>query len=1111
MIRYLTGRAQSVKPRLYAELDEALRSPDEHPLLVLVPEQYTLQSEMEIIDALHISGSFRLQVLSPARLFSRVFSEAGSPEPTLVDERGRAVLMHSALKSLNDELVWYRGAQHRPGFAELAAAQIRELKQAGYTPEKLSALADGMTLGALRHKLKDLSVIWTEYEKKLDGRFMDGEDELMQAIARFPLVSFLSGCEVWAYGFELISPTLANTLLALESVARRVSLLLSLENDANARDFYSFEPVQRSFERLCRMAAERDVEWTRDFLEEPAAAPSDRADLSHLLREISSFPIRPFDEAPRSVRLLQARDPQDEVMSAMALIRDMVRTRGWRYRDVAVGCFRLPDYSDLVDRCAQMYDVPVFLESRRPVDRNPLAQHVLLSLRVVTTNWQADDMRLLLRTGYCMLTDDEADLLSDYIVEQGVSGRMWTVPFRRGDERLLEQVEPLRERVTLPLVRLRERLDESVSLSDQLRAVWSLLEEINAFSVLEARQRRLTQMGQIESANEYAQVWNRIVGAMDQLCLLMAGPRLPLRDLIELLRESLAAADVKPLPQSGDAVMVGSLSRLRTQPVKLLILLGCNESSGAETGGLFQAAERELLAGEKGVWLAPDAMDRGRLQAVDLNAALSLATRYVVVSYSQSNAEGGALLPGSAVTSLRTIFPKLKVSGGLDEGKALRSLKYGAPAAALALLPAELSSGTLTEAAKSSLAALHSLPGRSDDLAALRAALRHRVFSEDLPRDLARKLYGGPRSVSVTRLEKYAACPFLHFVEYGLRPKKLEPYELKKQDEGVFYHEAMERFLSESWAEMNDLTVEAAMSRMDDVTERLLAPMMDGPLAKNPVALSRGRKLRETARRAARTAAKHLSGSRFEPCALEVRFGEEEPVVALRTSVGDLPVQGRIDRVDRWNDGDRAWLRIIDYKSGMSELNLSRLYFGLQLQLIVYLEAALRMGAYRPAGAFYFKVADPMISTEERDPNVVDALKTDELRLSGLFIDDTNVLHAMAPDIEHTVRLSLKADGTPKFNVKMLDEDGFRLLIEHAMRAAAQLAEGILRGKTDVAPVRMTGYCSCDRCGWRALCQQDPRLGGMPRMLPAVQQADVLKRIVEEAASRSDSPKQSPF
>ena len=1098
-IRYLTGRAPAVKPRLYEELRAALAAPGEHPLIVLVPEQYTLQSEMEIIDALNLPGSFRLQVLSPARLFSRVFSETGAPESVRIDERGRVMLMHSALKSLSRELSWYRGAQHRPGFAELAASQIRELKQAGYTPEKLGALESSLPSGALQYKLHDLSLIWTAYEEKLAGRFMDGEDELMAALARVPRASFLKGCEVWAYGFELVSPTLANTLLALESVARRVSLLLPLENDASARDFYSFEPVQKSFERLCRMVVERDIEWSREAMEEPAADRL-KPELQHLLKEINSFPSAPYPDEPRAVRLMLARNPQDEAMSAMALIRNLVRTRGWRYREVAIGCFHLDEYSEVIARCARLYQVPVFLESSRPADRNALSQHILLALRIISSNWPEEDVRLLLRTGYCDLTDEEADRLSNYIIEQGVSGKMWLAPFRRGGEEIIAEMEPMRLRVAGPLIRLSEAMRAASAVQEQLTALWSFIEEIGAYDRLKALQERMTALGQVESANECAQVWNRLLGTMDQLASLMAGDRLSMKDLIELLRESLSAMDIKPLPQAGDAVMAGSLSHLRTQPVRLLILLGCNEARPGDVGGLFQSAEREILGRDKGVWLAPDAMERGRLQDIDLSHALSLARQHVVFSYSQSSAEGSARLPGAIVGRLKTIFPQLKTSGGMDEGAALRRLKYDSPDAALTLLPAELSSGHPNDAAQAALASLAAMPERRFSLDALRTSLSHRVVSDDLPRDLTRRLYGGPRSVSITRLEKYAACPFLHFVEYGLRPHKIEPFELKKQDEGSFYHEAMERFLGEEWPEMNGLNIEEAMARMDDVTERLLAPMMDGPLGQNAVTLSHSRRMREVARRAAKVAANHLSGSSFAPCALEVRFGEQDPVITLHTEQGELPMQGRIDRIDRWTAGEKTWLRIIDYKSGMSELNLTRLYFGLQLQLIIYLAAALEMGACRPAGAFYFKVADPVVSTEERDAVRVDELRTDELRLSGLFIDDQKVLTAMSPDIEHTVQLSLKADGSVKSSVRMLDEEGFGLLIRHALAAAARIADGIQQGRTEVSPVRMSGFCSCDRCDFRALCQQDPRLGGMPKILPALTQSEVLPRIRGELA-----------
>ncbi len=1097
-IRYLTGHSQSIKPRLYEELQTALTAGDVHPLIVLVPEQYTLQSEREIIDTLGLNGSFRLQIMSPARLFSRIFSDAGSPESVRVDDRGRVMLMHGALKSLSKDLFWYRGAQHRPGFAELAASQLKELKQAGYTSDMLDALSDTVEGSALKYKLKDLSLIWRAYEEKLEGRFMDGEDELMHALERIPRTSFLRGCEVWAYGFESVSPTLARTLLTLEGIARQVTLLLPLQNNASARDFYSFEPVQHSFERMCRMAKERNISWTREKLADPVEVEDLKEEISHLLNEINCFPQQPYNKSPKAIRLIMARNPLDEAMTAMALIRDLIRTRGWRYRDVAVACFNLSEYSEALSRSARLYNVPIFLESDRPADRNPLSQYVLLALKLISSSFQAEDMRLLIRTGYCDLTNDECDILSNYIIEQGIYGKLWLDEFKRGSEEEITLVEPLRKKLMSPLIALSERMKNAQTVRDQMTAVWTLLEEIDAFEKLKARQEQMTSLGMVEVANECAQVWNRIIGTLDQLNELLAGKRVPVRDLIELLRESLSATDIKPLPQAGDAVMAGSLSHLRTQPVKLMILMGCNETRSGDIGGLFQASEREILGREKDVWLAPDIMERSRLQDIDLMSALSLARQFVVVSFSQSSAEGSALLPSTIISRIRTIFPTLKISGGIDEGEALRRLKYASPDAALTLLPSELADGILSESAQKALPALCALPEKRPSLRSMRSALRHRVVSEDLPRSLARRIYGGPSSLSVSRMEKYAACPFRHFVEYGLRPKKVEPFELKKQDEGTFYHEAMENFLRENWNGMDSIDPEEAMGRMDTITERLLAPLMDGPLGKNPVTLSHSRRMRDVARRAARTAAKHLSGSEFSPCALEVQFGENEPSVILHTDNAQLPVKGRIDRIDQWADGDQTWMRIIDYKSGSSELNLAKLYFGLQLQLIIYLAAALEQGLCKPAGAFYFKVADPIIRTEERDADVVELLRTDELRLSGLFISNTDVLHAMSPEIEHTLKLSLKKDGSVSSTAKMLDEEGFSLLIEHALSAASRIAEGIREGKTDISPVRMSGFSACEHCDWRALCQQDPRLGGMPISLPALSQSAVLDKIRQD-------------
>lgn len=1096
-IRCLTGRSRALRPRLYEELRAALDDGANTPLIVLVPEQYTLESEREIMAALGLNGSFRLQVMSPARLISRLFEAAGRPVETRVDERGRVMLMHAALKNLSRELSWYRGAQHRPGFSALAARQVKELKQAGYTPDRLLLLANDLRPGPLKSKLADLSAVWTAYESALKGRFMDSEDELMLALSRVERADFLRGARVWAYGFELISPTLGSALVELGRT-RDAALFLPLVNDEAARDVEAFEPVAKSLRRFVKLATEADVDVTREFLDEPPERERP-VELAHLLNEINSFPPLPLPGAPKRVRMASRKNPMDEAMLVMALIRDRVMSGKMRYRDAAIACFDLDGYSDALRRAAGLYDVPLFLESGRGADRNPLAQFLLLSLRLIQAGWQADDMERLMRTGYTALTPDEADVMADCAVEQGLRGALWKKPLHRYRDERDAALEPLRQKLVEPLEAFEAEFLAATDTRAQLAALWGLLERAHAYDTLQAMQARCERLGLNEAANENAQVWNRLMTTFDQLAALMGDAPLTARDLYELLQQSLAASDIKPLPQSGDAVMAGSLNHLRGGGVDILFIMGCGERRAPAPGGLFQTREREILGGEKDIWLAPDEADRARLSAIDLSATLAMAKKFAVFTWPQSDSEGAAVQPGSVVGRLRAVFPDLTDSGGFAGETATEKLLLNAPDAALSRLSAQISAGDIDDAAKGAAAALYETERGRAALMTLREAAKTRAFSGDIDQLTARRLYGGPRSVSVTRLERYAACPFRHFVQYGLRPVELEPYELKKTDEGTFYHEALEDFLKNTGDALSGLSAEEAVNRMDDVAERLLAPMMDGPLSDNPVMLAHSRRMRAVARRAARTVTKHLTGSRFQPCALEVRFDEFAPAVVLHTDLGDVPLKGRVDRVDAWTDADETWLRVIDYKSGQSELNLSRLYFGLQLQLIIYLAVALGRNDARPAGAFYFKVADPVVESDSRDPDVIEGERMRELRLSGLYIDDQAVLSAMSPGVENIVSLRLKNDGTPAASPSMVNEDGFDLLIRHALKAAESITQNILAGKTAIDPKKMTGFNACDRCDWRAVCQQDPLLGGMPRQLvPAVAQKDVVERIREE-------------
>lgn len=1073
-LKYLTGRPRDIKGATIDALSGALAASGDSPVLLLVPEQYTLQAELDVMDALNLPGSFRLQVMSPARLYSRIFERAGRPAGTRIDERGRVMMMYAALKQMKRDLVWYHGAQRRPGFTELAVSQISEFKQSGLTAGDIESLADTADEGPIKYKLMDIATVWRAYDEMLAGRFLDGEDEVSLALGGMNASDLLRGASVWVYGFELISATLARVIIAMAGSAEQVTVTLALEDDESAPDHHIFEPARRSLDSLSRAAREAGLIPSWEFAPPlPSGLPGDIAALE---RELYGYSPTPSLGRPKAVRLAALKNPMDEALFAASLTRRLVMSRGWRWRDIAVGLRSTEEYAEPLERAFSLYNVPLFLESSRPASRHPAAKYMLGALRFISKGLTAADAEALMRTGYSGLDDDECDILTNYAIKNGISGGRWRREFTRGGDSR-EAAESLRLKLISPILPLESALRAAKDISGQLRAIWGFMEGAGAYEALKRDIEWLNRNNLRLAANSSAQIWNRIVETLNQMNELVGDRRLPLGDLYEMLSQSLAASEVKPLPQSGDAVEAGQINRLRTHGVKALILVGMSDPGSSGEDGLFMREEREFLLGQPGVWLGPDASARKQLMAVDVKGALALAGKYVVITYPISDSAGGAASPGELPEGVKRIFPDIEISGGVAGGsREMRRMRLGAPrAAAIEISRGLRRGGEDGPLLSSALGALRSMPEHANYTSTIERALAARVSSDPIGRKLAAKLYGGPRGVSVSRLEKYAACPFQHFVSYGLRPEITKPFEFNPLDRGTFVHDALERFMKESDTRED---LDASMARMDEITDALLGDVSDGPLSDSPVMLASARRLRKVARRAATIITRQFEGSRFAPRAIEVDFGELAPAVQVGDINSPVDLCGRIDRIDQSLDGD-GWLRVVDYKTGAKRVNMADLYFGLQLQLIIYLAVALKWENGRPAGVFYFHADDPPIDTQERDAGKVERERESALRLDGLYIGDREVIDAMSPDAEGVIKLTFNKDGTIKKNTNKLSEEEFYLLIDCALGAAAEITGLIKSGVTGIYPVVSKGRDQpCKYCEYQAVCQIDPYLPG---------------------------------
>ena len=1113
-MRIYTGRSHLLEAAMLDALRGAMDG-GAQAHLVVVPKQLTLQTERMLLSALHLRGSFQLQVLSPERLCGRIFEAAGQPEGVRVDERGRVMLVRVAIRQVDDRLRIYRGAEDRRGFADRCARQLELFRQAGLTPEAVLAFA-GETDGQLALKLTDLAVIQEAYEALLEGRYQDGESEFAEAVARAQAAEFLKTADVTFYGFDLTPPTLHALMAAVAAACPDTRAFLPLANDSDARDFDVYAPMEACFFRLCAAARRAGVDVRRVYVEDGGAsgesravvaAPEQRGELKRLAGELFAFPARPDpgEKAPGCIQLAALRDPMEECRFAAALCRRLSMKNGWRWSDMQILCRDIDGYRQPLLEAFRAYGVPIFLSSSRAASRHPLAECLVSALRLAGDDPRVEDALALLRTGLMPVDEDEADRLANFAARYGLRPGALLRPLRRGTEAEQQALEPVRARFAAPVNDLKRRLKRGKTLRDQLSAMFDFLTGIDAPAKLQARIDALCEAGLRQQAGEEAQVWNRLVGALDQMAGLLGEAALPARQLRQTLCESLDAAVIKPLPQSGDAVYAQTTDRITAQRAKAMLILGEADRMAADADGLLNAAQQRTLARISKAYLGPDDAENSRMRRFYLKSAVSMVSDYLCVTCPMSGADGGAQHPGALIDLARGVFPALGLRGGVagDENiqRMLRASPRAAAEYAARALSAQAEGVPLPAFDAAALAGLKAMarkdPALERSLERMRAALNRGESADRLDPGTARALYGALRRQSVTRLERFAQCPFAYFTQYGLKPERVEPFRLNPRDEGEFFHQAVREFLMESKGDLAGLTEDEARGRMDAVADRLLDAMAaQGPLGDSAVTLAERRRLKATARNCAAVLAEHQRGSRFTPSALESDFGPEDGAARLtvNAATGECALEGRIDRIDEWAEGGS--LRVIDYKRGGRDLALDEIWHGLSLQLPVYLAAAMKKRGEQSAGVYYFRVDEGILDSQSTDPNEIEKKRRGGFRLSGLAPDDPELLRALSPNYPEVLNLRVTASGAPYKGALATDANGFRALVDRALKKAGEHLDGIRSGAAEVAPARFRQKNPCQYCDWRGACLFDERLdAACARRFPTIRGDEALEKM----------------
>lgn len=1060
-LHLITGRAGSGKTRALCDAVAAHMRRGERAILI-VPEQHTFEAERRV--AALGGGLIGIQVLSLERLCERVLAAAGDGR-TFLSAQGVQMVVRRAAVRRQEELRCFSRIARANGFAAGIAALIGACKQACITPDMLRSAAErlpGRTL--LSDKLHDTAILYEDTENYLSGRYLTADDSLLAAIERLP-GSFVAGVPVYVDGLPAATQQVYRLLEALLKTASSVTVALTLDSDAPDADV--FEPNAAARDALRRMADacglplfERRLDGRR------AAEPA----LMALERRLNAYPDRPYTAATDALAVFGANSRASEVRALADAVLALART-GVRYRDMAVLVSDMDAYGCLLERTLAARGIPFFLDGRRSVRSHAAAELMLAAVRAAVGGYPAADVLSLVKTGFAGVSREDAEQFENYVLRFGVHHGMFLSPFACGDAP--EPAEAVRQTVMEPLQALRQAL-AGPEVSGKARAVYDYLDRLNVRQQLEQRAEALRAAGRVPLAEEHAQVWNALMGLLEQLDAIMGGERMSRAEFLTVLEEGLSETTLGVIPDTADRLRLSPLSRSGGSAVRALFVLGCSEGllpRDHGDDGLINESEQDMLCG-LGLPRMHGAAYLSAHERLTLYEALARPTERLYLFYPFTG-DAGELPPSPLVARMQTLFPNAAHRTDLTGADALPCCR----AAALERLTGALRRRAEDGVVPPELPALAGYFAHAEPplLSRLLAAGRTGA-SEALPASLARALYGDRLRMSASRLEQFNACPFRHFAAYGLRAGERPEYRERAADLGTFYHDALNLFFrraKEQGLSVRALTDEQQQTLLDEILPELIAAHNDGVLAGSERLRQTLFLMVETLRQSIAAIVRQLAAGGFEPAGTEVRFGEGcafPPILIETPSGAQALLHGVIDRVDR---AGSDVCRVVDYKTGGRNLEFDAIAAGLTLQLPLYLAAVL--GAQEtavPAGMYYMPLRVPPV----KDGEDVEAALIESFRLRGLTLSDPRVIEltdrtlatGRGSSVVHG--LSHRKDGS--FSGPLASEEEFRSLLRAAKQKAAETLDSMLEGVAAASPAEG----ACRWCEYRSLCRFDPKL-----------------------------------
>ena len=1077
-LRLIYGKSGTGKSeQILKEISNLIEN--EEKVYIITPEQFSFTLETKLLETIKGESVINAEVLTFNRMAHRVKSEVGGVTKTDLSSYGKSMIIYDILDKSKKELkLLGKSAKN----VDIITRLINELKTHWVELKDIEKVIESEQDIYLKSKLQDILCIYKKFEERIKNNFIDENDTLTILANQLPYTNMFENTIIYIDEFVGFTPQEYKVILELLKVAKQVNITICTDSllESKNKENDIFYTNKKTVSKIINLANNNGIQIENPvYLNKCYRFKND--ELKHLEENLYKTPYKKYAGEVKNINLFLSSNPYSEIEHIAGKIVELVRDDGLRYKDISIITKNLDDYASLAKAIFAKYDIPIFIDKKKDLSQDILIKYVLAILEIFARNWDYEAVINYVKLGFCDITDEEIFKVENYARRWGIKYNKWySKDWTIGED--IVDLNRIRKLIVKPLLNFKNNLEGKKTVKQITRILYQFLIHNNIQEKLTSKAEQLENSEEIKS--EYIASWNLLMEILDEIVLIFGDDEISFEKYAQTLKIAFSENNLGAIPASIDQVVIGDVNRSRSKKTKVIFIIGLNDGVFPSTNreeGLINDTDREILK-DKGITLAKTTKENIYEENFNIYKAFTTAEQSLYLSYSGSSSDGNALKPSTLIYKIKKIFNNLQEKSDIIKRENIITNKK----ATFELLLTNLRDFNEGKEISSIWFDVYKIYSNDSEWKEkLEKSIKAQNYTnqpEKITKENLEKMYGDTIFTSISRLEQYRKCPFSFYLKYGLNINEKDTFQIQSIDSGTFMHETIDSFFGKVQDENINIK-EITDEKLEKIVKEIIEEKLK--LNKNYIFTSSAKFRTLTARlirvliKSMKYIVESIRKSDFEILGHEIEFGKvgEYPAIEIKLDDGKkVEITGKIDRVDVLKTEDGQYVRIIDYKSSVKDIDLDEVMAGLQIQLLTYMDAITKIEDFMPAGILYFNLIEPVIKANRNttDEDIEEQIRK-QFKMRGIVLSDINIVKKMDKDLEkgasNIVPVYIDSKGNisgAKSSSANIDE--FNKLQEYTIKTLKEISKEIFEGNIDIKPYYKNTKTGCDYCGYKAIC-----------------------------------------